>query len=795
MLLPVKWLKEYVDINESAKVIADEITATGSHVESIEDRSEGLKNIVIGRILSVEKHPDADKLVVCQVDVGTEKLQIVTAAKNVFKGAVVPVCLHGAVLADGTKIKKGKLRGVESQGMFCSLEEVGYDSSIMSKEAKEGIFIIKDEDEYELGSSFIEALNLDYEVIEIEITPNRSDCLSIIGMARETAATFDLKLNEPVVEIINEYDDIKDYFDDVKIETTNCNRFYAKVLKDVEIKESPLWLQNYLTSCGVRPINNIVDLTNFVMLEYGQPLHAYDLDDLKSKKLVVRQAKNKETVKTLDEQDRVLESNDIVITDGSKVLGIAGVMGGYDSEVKETTKNILLEGASFNAKNIQKTSKRLQLRTDASSRFEKKVDPNYASLAVLRVCQLAEKIGFAKVVAGEINVYNNKREIKKVNLRKEKANRLIGIDITIEEMAKLLNRLEIETEIKGDMLTAFVPTFRFDIEIEEDLIEEVARIYGYHNIEPKALEGSITVGGKPDLRILEERMKKVLLSLGASEFMTYSFVSPSNFDKLNIKKDSRLRNTVKLINPLGEEYSIMRTTLVSNMLEALSKNEHRGNKDVAGFEFGNTFIPKGEELPEEKHKLCIGFYDIGDFYYLKEMIEKSLWTVGVNNLIYKRADVEYLHPGRCADIYLGDVLIGTFGEVHPLVQKNYEMKKRVYVAEIDVEKILPYAIENYKYNPLPKHPAMRRDLAIVIDRDIDAYQIEEIAVKNGNGLLESFNVFDIYTGDSIGKDKKSVAFSMIFRAKDRTLVEEEINGIVSNVINDLETELDAHLRS
>lgn len=793
MLLPVKWLRDYVDIDESAKIIADKITSTGSHVESIENRAEKLKKIVVGKILSIEKHPDADKLVVCQVDVGEEKLQIVTAATNVFEGATVPVCLVGAHLADGTKIKKGKLRGVESCGMFCSLSEVGYDNSIISKEAKEGIFIINED--LELGSSFIEALNLDHEIIDIEITPNRSDCLSIIGMARETAATFEKELHEPKIEIKEEFDDIKDYFDSIEIETENCNRFYARVLKDVEIKESPLWLQNYITSCGVRPVNNIVDLTNFVMLEYGQPLHAYDLSDLKERKILVRQAKSKEVLKTLDDQDRTLEEEDIVITDGVNILGLGGVMGGFDSEIKNNTKTILLEGASFNDKNIRKTSKRLNLRTDASARFEKGVDPNYASVAVNRVCQLAEEIGAAKVVKGEIDNYVNKREVAEVKLRKDKCNKLIGIDISIEEMAKILNRLEIETKISGDELTAYVPTFRFDISIEEDLIEEVARIYGFDNITPKPLEGNITVGGKPELRLLEERVKDVLFSLGCSEFMTYSFVSPSNFDKLNIAKDDEIRNVVKLINPLGEEYSIMRTTLVSNMLEVLSRNEHRGNQDVAGFEFGNIFIPQGEDLPREEHKLTIGFYDLGDFYYLKELIEKALWKIGVNNLTYKRANENYLHPGRSAEIYLGDEKIGVFGEVHPSVLKNYEMKKRAYVAEIEFEKLLPHAIENYKYKSLPKYPAMKRDLAIVIDEDIDAYEIEKIAKSQCNNLLESFNIFDIYTGDNIGKDKKSVAFSMIFRSQDRTLVEKEINEIVEKVVEELKNKIDAHLRS
>ncbi|SHH44495.1 phenylalanyl-tRNA synthetase beta subunit [Anaerosphaera aminiphila DSM 21120] len=792
MLLPIKWLRDYVNIDEDVKTIANEITATGSHVESIEDRSQGLSKVIVGKIEKIEKHPDADKLVICEVNIGSETLQIVTGAPNVFEGAVVPVAVVGSHLANGVKIKRGKLRGVESNGMLCSLEELGYNSSVIAKEARDGIFIFPDN--VEIGQSAIEALDLDKEIIELEITPNRSDCLSIIGMARETAATFDKKLIEPEIKIKNEVDDIFNYFDKVEIDTKNCNRFYARVLKDVKIESSPLWLQNYLVSAGVRPINNIVDLTNFVMLEYGQPLHAYDLDDLKSKKIVVRQAEENEKLKTLDDVDRVLKSEDVVITDGENVIGLAGVMGGFDSEIKSTTKNVLLEGANFNDESVRKTSKRLQIRTEASSRFEKGLDPTIAKTAVNRVCQLAEEINACEVVAGEIDNYNIVKHETEVSLRVEKCNSLIGIDISIEEIAKLLNRLEIKTTLKENTIIATIPTFRLDISIEEDLIEEVARIYGYHNIEPKELEGALTVGGKPDIRLLEDRVKKVLLSFGYSEFMTYSFVSPSNFDKLELESNSPLRNVVKIINPLGEEFSIMRTTLVSNMLEVLSKNEHRGNENVGGFEFGNTFIPK-EELPDENFKLAMGFYDLGDFYYLKETIEKALWTIGMEKLDYKRAEISYLHPGRSAEIFYKGDSIGVFGEVHPVVAENYELKKKCYVAEINFEKLLDYSVENYKFKELVKHPSIKRDLAIIIDRDVDAGQVEKIVSKHGKNLLEEFSVFDVYTGDGIEDGKKSLAFSMEFRASDRTLVDKEVNDIVESVVEDLSKGLNAKLRS
>ena len=793
MLLPIKWLKDYVDIDEDVRKIADEITLTGSHVESIIDRSENLSKIVVGKIEKIEKHPDADKLVVCSINIGDEVIQIVTGAKNVFEGAVVPVALSGSHIAGGVKIKKGKLRGVESNGMLCSLGELGLDVSVIPKESRDGIYIFKEE--FPLGSSAIEALDLDKEIIELEITPNRPDCLSIIGMARETAATFNTKLKTKDIVVNNEVDDIKNYFDEVKLETKNCTRFYGRVIKDVTIKDSPQWLKNYLISAGVRPINNIVDLTNFVMLEYGQPLHAYDLDFLKTKKIVVRDGRDGENIVTLDNETREINSGDILITDGENIIGLGGIMGALNSEVVQDTKTVFIEGANFDSDKIRSTSKRMGLRTEASSRFEKGISMNTPKLAVNRVCQLAEEIGAGVVIKGDFDTLDNELTRKIIKLRTNKANSLIGFDLTTEELSNILNRLEIETEIDGDVIIATIPDFRLDLEIEEDLIEEIARIYGFHNIVPKPLEGSITVGGRSELRNLEERVKKVLLGFGFNEFMTYSFVSPSNFDKLNLEIDDKRREVVKLINPLGEEYSIMRTTLVSNMLEVLSKNEHRGNDGVLGFEFGNTFTKNETELPNENLKLAIGYYDVGDFYFLKEVIEKAFWTIGIINLRYKRANETFLHPGRSAEIYINDDYIGVFGEVHPNVLNNFEIKKKSYVAEIDFEKLLKYSISNYLYKDLPKFPSMKRDLAIVVDRDFESYSIEEFARKHGLNLLEDFKVFDVYTGTNIGDNKKSIAFSMTFRASDRTLVDEEVNLITEKVLKELEEKFDAKLRA
>jgi len=790
MYLPIKWLKDYVDYDFDIKTLADGLSNSGSHVESIMIPSEGLDKIVVGKINKIDKHPDADKLVICKVDVG-EEIQIVTGATNVFEGAYVPVALDGSTIAGGKKINKGELRGVESNGMLCSLEELGFETSVIPKEARNGIFIFPEE--VEVGKSAIKALFMDEEILELEITPNRPDCLSIMGMAVETAATFDLKVKHNDVKINNEESDFSEYFDDIVLETENCNRYYSKILRDIKIGPSPLWLQAYLMQAGVRPISSIVDLTNFVMLEYGQPLHAFDLDTLKNRKIVVRMAKDGEETKTLDGETRKLTSDDILITDGTEIIGLAGVMGGLDSEITDKTVNVLLEGANFNKENIRKTSRRLGLRSEASSRFEKGLDQNLASLAVDRVCQLAEELGIATVISGNKDVKTSENNKKQIKLRREKCNNLIGIDLTIEEIADILNRLEIETEISGDTLVATVPTVRLDLEIEEDLIEEVARIYGLQNIKPQMLKGTLTVGRKPEFRNVEDRIKNLLIGLGYSEFMTYSFISPSAYEKANYEEKDE--NILKILNPLGEDYSIMRTTIVPSMIDALAKNYARGNENVGGFEIGNTFLPTGGELPSEKLKLTMGFYDLGDFYYLKESIEKILWYLGIDKLNVRRVKKSFLHPGRSAEFLLDGNSLGVFGEVHPKVLENYGLKKRAYVAELDFDLIVENTIPNYHYKDLPKYPTMKRDFAFVMDREIDSVELEEISRKYGGDILESFKVFDIYEGENIEEGKKSVAFSLVFRAADRTLEESEVSEICEKIVAEIEKEKDAKLRS
>ncbi|MFR7760342.1 MAG: phenylalanine--tRNA ligase subunit beta [Peptoniphilus grossensis] len=791
MLLPIKWLKDYVDFDFDVKKLADGLSNSGSHVESVIIPSEGLDKIVVGKIEKIEKHPDADKLVICSVNVGDEVLQIVTGAPNVFEGAIVPVALHGSTVAGGVKIKKGKLRGVESNGMLCSLEELGFDNSVIPKEARNGIFIFPEGTE--IGKSALETLFMDSDILELEITPNRPDCLSIMGMAVETAASFDLKTKHNEIKIENEVDDFADYFDDIVIETEDCNRYYSKILKNIKIGPSPLWLQAYLMQAGVRPISNIVDLTNFVMLEYGQPLHAFDLDSLTNKKIVVRMAKDGEETVTLDGETRKLTSDDILITDGSEIIGLAGIMGGLDSEITEKTVNVLLEGANFNKENIRKTSRRLNLRSEASSRFEKGIDPNLAKTAVDRVCQLAEMLDIAEVVGGSKDVGDFDKAPKEIKLRLQKVNDLIGVDFTIDEVKNILNRLEIDTDVKEDYLLAKIPSVRLDLGIEEDLIEEVARIYGYDNVTPQKLRGTLTVGRKPRFRNVEDRIKNLLIGLGYSEFMTYSFVSPSSYEKANYKEDEK--NIIRILNPLGEDYSIMRTTIVPSMIDALAKNYVRGNENVGGFEIGNTFFPTDGELPAEKLKLTMGFYDLGDFYYLKESIEKLLWYLGIEDLEVRRKEVSFLHPGRSAEFILKGESLGVFGEVHPKVLENYGLKKKAYVAELDFDKIVENTIGNYTYKELPKYPTMKRDFAFVMDRDIDSVELEKISKKYGKELLESFKVFDIYQGENIEEGKKSVAFSLVFRAADRTLEDSEVTEICEKIVAEIESEIKAKLRS
>lgn len=798
MLVPVKWLREYVDIDDiDSKTLADELTLSGSHVESIISLDRDIEKVVVGRVDKLEKHENADNLFVVQVNIGDETLQIVTGAKNLKVGDYVPVALVGAKLPGGIKIDKVNFRGIDSYGMLCSLKELGYEDSVIPKYQRDGIFVF--DKEYPLGSDVKEILGLYGDIIEFEITPNRPDCLSIIGMARETAATFNRQLKLPEIKVNEEVDNINDYVESVEVDEELCNRYYVRLIKDIKIKESPLWLQNRLMEAGVRPINNIVDITNYVMLELGQPLHAFDYDKLKNKRIVVRRAKDGEKMTTLDGVTRSLKNSHLLITDGEDILGIAGVMGGFESEVTDDTTTVLLESANFDARSIRLTAKDLNLRTEASSRFEKGIDPNLCEIAAERVCQLVEEIGAGKVVKGIIDVYPNKREEKTIRLRTERVNGLLGIDLTVDEMVDYLERLGLKSVKDGDILDVTIPTYRLDLGIEADLIEEIGRLYGFHNVPSKPLEGVLTRGEKSYQRIIADKAKSILQGLGFNEAMTYSFISPRAYDRIKVEEDSPLRRYIEIMNPLGEDYSVMRTTLVPNMMEVLSRNYNFGNKECFAYELGNVFIPKElplKELPYEKKMLTIGMYGNVDFYDLKEAVEILFDRLGIEDVEYlpEKSNLTF-HPNRTAKIIKDDQVIGILGEIHMDVLENYDIDVRVYIADLDFDIIVKKANLEKTYRPLPKYPAIERDIAIVVDEDILVGDLKKTILENGQGLIEKVELFDVYTGAQVPQGKKSVAFSMVFRSYDRTLVDDEVNEIQQNIIKALEEKYDARLRS
>lgn len=798
MLVPVKWLKEYVDIDVDSKELADRLTMTGSHVDSIENIDKGIENVVVGKILEINEHPDADKLVVTTIDVGNEKIQIVTGANNIKVGDYIPVALVGAKLPGGVKIKKGKLRGIESNGMLCSASELGISENVVPKENKDGIFIL--DKEYNLGQDIKETLGLYGEIIDFEITPNRPDCLSIIGMARETAATLEKKVKYPNIEIKNQVDQINDYLNDITVQAKDlCNRYYAKVVKDIKISQSPMWMQRRLMEAGVRPINNIVDITNYVMLEIGQPIHAFDLDKLSGKKIVVRRASEGEKIKTLDGVERSLDSSMLVIADDSRPMAIAGVMGGEDSEVTKSTKSILIESANFNGRSVRLTSRKVSLRTEASAKYEKDLDPNLSDIACNRVCQLIEEINAGTVVSGHIDIYDGKAEERTMELSPERANRLLGTDIEVNEMVKMLNSLELNARIEGEKIKASVPSFRRDLGIEADLIEEVGRIYGLDRITSQPLVGTLTKAEKTPIRLIEDRAKSILTGIGLNEITTYSFISPRQYDKLNISENSMKRKYVEIRNPLGEDFSVMRTTLIGNILEVMTRNYKYGVEKAWGYEIGNTFTPRQlpiTELPYENRTLSIGMYGNSDFFTLKGVIETLLDKLGIKGHEYVREKNDpTFHPGRTASIILGDHVLGTVGEIHPDVLENFGMKERVYVAELNFELLVLASNLGRKYTPLPKYPSVTRDIALIVDEEIMVKEIEKIIMENSKKLVEAIKLFDVYKGGQIDKGKKSVAYSIIYRSHDKTLTDEDVSKVHDKIVEKLKEKLNATLRS
>ena len=792
----LSWIKTYVpDLDVTAQEYTDAMTLTGTKVEGFTELDADLDKIVIGQIDKIEKHPDADKLIICQVNIGTESVQIVTGAPNVKEGDKVPVVLDGGRVAGGhdgkmtpggIKIKKGKLRGVESFGMMCSIEELG--STIeMYPEAPEYVIYIFPEDAV-VGESAVKALGLDDVVFEYEITSNRVDCYGVLGIAREAAATFQKKFCPPIVEVKENDEKASDYVKVTVEDPELCPRYCARVVKNVKIGPSPKWMQRCLASNGIRPINNLVDITNYVMEEFGQPMHAYDLDTIANREIIVRRAGKDEKFVTLDGQERTMDENVLMICDGEKAVGIAGIMGGENSMITDDVKTVLFEAACFDGTSIRLSSKRIGLRTDASGKFEKGLDPNNAQAAIDRACQLMEELGAGEVVGGMVDVCNETREPSRVKFEPEKINKLLGTNLTKEEMLGYLGRVELAYDEKTDEIVA--PTFRQDIHCNADVAEEVARFYGYDKIPMTLPTGEATTGKLPFKLRIQEVARDIAEYCGFSEGMSYSFESPKVFDKLCIPEDSDLRKVITISNPLGEDYSIMRTSTLNGMLASLSTNYNRRNKDVRLYELGNIYLPKSlpvTELPDERTMFTLGMYGKGDFFDMKGVCEEFFEKIGMKKKVTydPNSGKPFLHPGRQANMIYEGKVVGYLGEVHPAVADNYSIGEKAYIAVIDILDVLEFAGFNHKYTGIAKYPAVTRDLSLVVPHAVLAGQIEEIFDQRGGNILESYQLFDIYEGAQIEKGFKSMAYSLVFRAHDKTLGENEISAAMKKIMNGL----------
>ena len=784
-------------LEASPQEYADAMTLSGTKVEGYEAFDKDLDKIIIGQIKKIERHPDADKLVVCQVDVGAQELvQIVTGAPNVKEGQKVPVVLDGGRVAGGhdgskteggIKIKKGKLRGVVSNGMMCSIEELGSSRDMYPNAPEEGIYIF--EDNAPVGADAVKELGLDDVSVEYEITSNRVDCFSVIGIAREAAATFRLPFQPPVVQPTGNDEDVNDYIKVRVDDTVLCPRYTARVVKNIKIAPSPEWMQRRLAAQGIRPINNIVDITNYVMEEFGQPMHAYDLDTIAGKQIIVRRAKKDETFVTLDGQERVLDDTVLMICDAEKPVGIAGIMGGENSMITDHVTTMLFEAACFDGTNIRRSAKKIGMRTDASGKFEKGLDPNNAIDAMNRACQLIEELGAGEVIGGVVDVSSSVKEGKRIPFEPEKYNRLLGTQIAPETMLEYFAKIELGYDkAENEVL---IPSWRQDLECSADLAEEVARFYGYDKIGTTLPSGEATTGKLSYKLRIEAVARDVAEYCGFSQGMVYSFESPKVFDKLLIPQDSSLRRAVVIANPLGEDFSIMRTISLNGMLTSLSTNYNRRNKDVRLYELGNIYLPKElplTELPEERMQFTLGMYGEGDFFTMKGVIEEFLQQAGMHKKpeYDPNADKPFLHPGRQASIRYNGRVIGYFGEVHPTAAANYSLKERVYVAVIDMPYIVEMSSFDRKYTGIARFPAVTRDLSMVCPKQLLAGDIEKIIESKGGSHLESYRLFDIYEGNQIKVGYKSLAYSITFRAADRTLDDEAVNAPLNRIIKALE---------
>ena len=799
MKTSVEWLKEYSDIDVDTTTLGDILTMTGSKVETIEQKGNDIKNVVVGKILEIKKHPDADKLVVTKVDVGEEKLQIVTGADNIKVGDIVPIAKDGASLPNEVKIKTGNLRGVESCGMMCSVGELNLNISDYPDQIEHGIMILDKKLESELGKDIVEVLNLREDIIDFEITSNRQDCFSIEGLGREVAASLGKEFKNPRKNIdemeIKDKKEIEGLRVDIEAPDL-CYRYIARIVKNVKIKESPEWMKRRLKACGVRSINNIVDITNYVMLEMGQPMHAFDINSIEGKHIIVRRAKNNEKITTLDEQERELNENNLVIADEKKAIAIAGVMGGLNSEIEKDTDTVVFESAVFYGGSVRKTAKQVGLRTESSSRFEKGLSAENALRAINRAVELVELIQAGEAVEEKIDVYPTKQKVNEIKLDVNRINQLLGTNITKQEMIDILEKIDIE--VKNDIVKS--PYFRMDLTCLADIAEEVARFYGYDKLESTLVNADTTLGVRNKEQKIVKKIKELLVNSGLSEIYTYGFIGEKDLEKSKISEEIK-KYSIMIQNPLGEEFKMMRPSTIPSMMQILATNSNKKNQNVKLFDISRNYkninneVQQGE-VPVQEEILTIGMYgeDV-DFYSLKGLIENILEAININRYdIQKEKENTSYHPGRCANIKIGIDTILTMGEVNPEVLENYEIEKRVYLAEVNITKLIKYSRENKKYVEIPKFPAVERDIALIIDEEIEVGEIEKIISKKAKKLLESIKLFDIYRNEKLGENKKSVAYSLIFRDKNKTLDDSEINRIMEEIIKELEKNLGAELR-
>ncbi|MBQ8212745.1 MAG: phenylalanine--tRNA ligase subunit beta [Clostridia bacterium] len=800
MNLSRNWLSDFVDVNDiDNKTYADRLTITGSKVEGYEVLGEDIENVVVAKVTKMEKHPDSDHLWVCRLDAGEvhgHDIQIVTGAQNVFVGALVPAALPVAKLPDGVVIKAGKLRGVESNGMLCSMGELKLTAHECPGKEENGILILDEEYENRIGDDIRDVLMLNDTTVEFEITSNRPDCLSVIGLARETAVSFDrpLTVKAPEVKGAGDGDKVENYIK-VGISAPDlCYRYAARVVKNVKIAPSPLWMRMRLRASGVRPINNIVDITNYVMLEYGQPMHAFDYKQLDGAEIDVRRAADGEKFRSLDDQDHVLDSSMLVIADSKKACALAGVMGGANSEITDDTATVVFESACFNGASVRVTAKKNGMRTESSARFEKGLDPENCMAGLQRACELVELLGAGDVVDGIIDVYPTKWEQTVLPFAPARYNEFLGMNIPVEHMEATLTGLGCRLE-DGKI---YVPSFRADLGCMNDIAEEVCRIYGYDKIESSAMNAETTLGGRTDKQLFEVNTEKALVGMGLSQIHTFSFISPKFYDRIRMPADSALRRSVVISNPLGEDTSVMRTTALPSMMEVLARNNNFNNENVSLFEIAKIYLPKesANELPDEQTVLTLGAYGNTDFYAMKGVCENLLKLAGIKGATFTScADNASYHPGRCAVILAEDgTKLGIFGQAHPLMAENYGMNTPVYVAEIAFDTLFALANTEKAYKALPKYPATTRDFSFVCDEDMEVGAIEGVMAKAGGKLVENVALFDIYRGPQVGENKKSVSLRVTLRAADRTLTVEEADKVSKKILNDLKFKMGLELR-